>query len=201
MTAAFTALVASTALVAPAALAACGGASRPPLANRDGASPGVLAFASWDTVWQLRRDGERARLTRRTPGEVAAYDGTQSGRKLELHDTCGGEAVELECAWEDLDIYPAGARMREGCQKAQERWTAPATAMKAFVCEVAKGPFPGAVRDLIFVPGLAIETTSSACSRGDVTTILVEYRAMQPEQARAALAPSAPSACRRRSAR
>jgi hypothetical protein len=51
------------ALAAAAALAtlvACGGAAPPPLASEADAPP---TFGTWKTLWQLRRDGRRRRIS------------------------------------------------------------------------------------------------------------------------------------------
>src|SRR5262245_38070462 len=114
-----TAALASATLTA---LAACGGATPPPLANGAAAPPELLAFGTWKTLWQLRRDGNRAWLASRGEMGTADYEGTQSGNKLVLRETCKGTPAELVCIWQAADIHPPGARMREGCHEEKDLW-------------------------------------------------------------------------------
>ncbi len=178
------------------ALVACGEAARPAISNRASPQPELLVFASWEALWQLRRDGHRAWLTHRTPREAVEYEGTFLGGRLVVRDPCPGAnaSAELQCTWETMDIYPADARMRQGCVQARDRWTARGAPWSALVCEVAdlKGAFPVHLREMVFIPGLAIESTHASCDRGSVILIHTGYRVMRPAQARAARGRSRP---------
>jgi len=194
------AVLATAALVA---LTACGGtaATPPPLANGAGAPPELLAFGHSQTLWQLRRDGDRVWLASRGAMGDADYEGTQSGDKLVLRETCKGARAELACTWQENDIYPPGVQMRQGCLEEKDLWPVPGVSTQTLVCEITKGQFPYAVRELVFLPGRPVETTSSSCDRGNALIIRGGYREMSPERARAARAPVHRLACPRRPAR
>jgi len=183
-------------------LAACSGAAPPPLANGTGAPPELLTFGTWKTLWQLRRDGDRVWLASRGALGDADYEGTQSGDKLVLRETCKGERVELECTWQATDIYPPGVQMRQGCLEEKDLWQVPGVSTQTLVCEGTKGPqFPDAVRELAFLPGRPVERISSQCDRESAVIVRHGYREMSPERARAARAPVHRRACPRRPAR
>ncbi len=80
--------------------------------------------------------------------------------------------AELECEWDEIDLHPAGARMRQGCVPDGARWTLPGARLRALFCEPTADPH----RPLVFARGHAIEELSAVCeqhSGGCVDTIVI----------------------------
>jgi len=188
---------------AAAALAACGGATAPPpLSNGTGAPPELLAFGTSQTLWRLRRDGDRVWLAGRGAMGDADYEGTLSGDKLVLRETCKGARTELACTWQANAIHPPGAELRQGCLDEKDLWPIPGVSTQTFVCEVAKGELADAVHALVFLPGRPVEATSSVCDRSDAQLLVrIGYREMSPALARAARTPVHRRTCPRRDPR
>jgi hypothetical protein len=84
--------------------------------------------------------------------------------------------AELECEWDEIDLHPAHARMRQGCVPETARWTYPGVRVRVLLCEsMAAGPRP-----LVFARGHAIEEVAATCEQHggcvDTITIHIGYR-------------------------